>query len=85
MKFTQKLLLIGALTAGAFGCGAPKDEDADQHGEILLSPACQQLSELCHIADTGAGPAHECHAIAHEDVQADCVAAEDDCLAACAP
>lgn len=67
-----------------FGCGDDDDED-DQHGEALVSPSCAEISESCHVADTGSGPAHDCHELAHEDVESDCVLAKEACLVSCAP
>jgi hypothetical protein len=38
---------------------------------------------MCHEADTGSGPAHDCHEIAHADDEDACAAALVDCMSVC--
>lgn len=51
------------------------------HGEGSL--VCQVLGELCHAADTGSGPAHDCHAIGHVGNAAACEAEFAGCVGTC--
>ena len=65
---------------------ACSDDDDDEHEDDAhepMAPSCVDLSDVCHEADTGSGPAHDCHEIAHSDVEADCAAALADCTTAC--
>ena len=39
--------------------------------------------DVCHAADEGSGPAHDCHDVAHADGEADCAAQKDACIATC--
>jgi hypothetical protein len=44
---------------------------------------CQVIGELCHEADTGSGPGHECHELGHEGHAEACAAGFRDCIAIC--
>lgn len=77
-RFWMPLLLL-ALSSVLSGCG--DDEEEDDEG--LSSPACKEISEACHAADSGSGEAHACHELAHEDAEAPCALEKDDCVAVC--
>jgi hypothetical protein len=51
------------------------------HGEGSLE--CQVLGELCHAADTGSGPAHDCHEVGHVGDAAACEAEFAGCMGTC--
>jgi hypothetical protein len=44
---------------------------------------CQVLGELCHEADTGSGPAHDCHQLGHVAEREVCEQEFDGCIATC--
>ena len=48
-----------------------------------MSPSCVELSDVCHEADTGTGPAHDCHEVAHTDDEAEGAAELASCTATC--
>jgi len=77
--------LVFSLCLGLAACGDDKEEEEEDqgHSHEPTSPACVELSEVCHEADTGSGPGHECHEIAHADVEADCAAELASCTATC--
>jgi hypothetical protein len=67
------------------GCGDDKEDEEETHeGHEPTNPACVEISEACHEADTGTGRPAECHEIAHADVEADCAAELASCTADCA-
>jgi hypothetical protein len=70
-------------TLGLTACGEEDEEEQEEEPHEPMSQSCIDLSELCHEADTGSGPAHDCHEIAHADVEADCAAALVDCMTTC--
>lgn len=74
-----------SLTAfGLTGCGDDGEEEHEEtHSHEPTSPSCVELSETCHEADTGSGPAHDCHEIAHHDDEDECAAALVDCQSVC--
>jgi hypothetical protein len=81
---TKTFTLIA--TIAALGLTACSDEDEEEHVEDShepTEPSCIELIEVCHEADTGTGPAHECHETAHADDEAACAAALPDCMTAC--
>jgi hypothetical protein len=83
MRHPLRLVLF-TLWAGALGAACGDDDaEEDPHGEVLESATCEEISEACHSADSGSGPAHACHELAHEDIEADCVVGRADCLATC--
>jgi hypothetical protein len=84
MTVCSVCLALGSL--GLMGCG---EEEEDEHGgggdHDPESPSCAEIMDVCHAADEGSGPAHDCHDVAHDDVEADCAAQKDACLAICTP
>jgi hypothetical protein len=76
-------LAFGSL--GLVGCGEEEEEEHEDPGHDPTSPSCAEIMDLCHAADEGEGPAHDCHDVAHADVEADCAAQKDACLATCTP
>ena len=74
--------------AGSGGSGGttspPAGGAADggaMHGDAALE--CQVLGELCHAADSGTGPAHECHEVGHVGNAAACNAEFAGCVGVC--
>ena len=68
------------------GCGDDDGEEEEHEEEHdPQSPSCAEIMDVCHAADEGEGPAHDCHDVAHADVEADCEAQKDACLATCTP
>ncbi len=81
---TMLPLLAMVATLGLTACSdEDEDEQEEEHAHEPTQPSCVDLSEVCHEADTGSGPAHDCHEIAHDDVEADCAAALVDCMSVC--
>jgi len=79
-KYLWMPLFVLASGVGTPGCG---DDDEKENGEELSSPACKAISEACHAADSGSGEAHECHELAHQDVEAPCALEKESCVAVC--
>ena len=86
----------GAAAGESSEAGAPSQGGAGQGGSTSLpeagaggavhgeaSIACQVLGELCHAADTGSGPAHDCHEVGHVGNAAACEAEFAGCVATC--
>jgi hypothetical protein len=48
-----------------------------------MSPTCKAITDVCHDVDTGEGEIGMCHDIAHDDVEAECVAHELHCIPLC--
>jgi hypothetical protein len=57
------------------------DNGGSGHGEAALE--CKVLGELCHAADSGSGPAHDCHEVGHEGHADACAAQFDGCVETC--
>lgn len=66
---------IATCTDAGGGTGGASGTDID--------PRCAALGELCHVADTGEGQAHDCHEIGHEGNAAACADAFDACATFC--
>lgn len=66
----------------AVGCSDDDGHDGgDHHADAAL--VCQVIGELCHAADSGEGPAQECHEIGHVGDGEACEAAFDGCMSIC--
>jgi hypothetical protein len=73
--------------------GAPTNGGSDAHaeggaehggaGHGAGSLECQVLGELCHAADSGSGPAHDCHETGHVGHSDECLAQFDGCVETC--
>jgi len=72
-------------SVGLVGCGEEEEEDVHGEDHDPESPSCAEIMDLCHSADEGEGPAHDCHEVAHADVEADCAPEKEACLEICAP
>ena len=81
MAVSFALVALGSLSLVA--CGDDGTEPEEEHEHEPESPSCADIMDVCHGADEGTGPAHDCHDLAHEDVETDCAAAKDDCVATC--
>jgi hypothetical protein len=86
----------GAAAGETSEAGAPSRGGAGQGGSASLPEAgaggavhgegslvCQVLGELCHAADEGSGPAHDCHEVGHVGNAAACEAEFDGCIGTC--
>ncbi len=95
MKIKGFLVVAGALFAFV-GCSststpssttdasadASTQADAGEHTSPY--PSCQAILSACHELDTGEGPIHECHEVAHDATsEADCAPRKAECLATC--
>jgi len=87
-------LVVATLSLSAFtACGDDDDSmPANEGGSSNVGgqpPAtngaleCQVLGELCHEADTGSGPAHDCHETGHQGVASSCVKDFSSCVHTC--
>jgi hypothetical protein len=94
------LWLLSSAMLGFAGCsdddasgGAPAQAGAAPGGNAQGqggsasdgSVECAVLGELCHEADTGPGPAHDCHEVGHEGEGTQCLLAFADCARTCVP
>jgi large repetitive protein len=70
---------------GSGGSGSHAEGGAHEggaaHGEGSLE--CEVLGELCHAADTGSGPAHDCHDVGHVGHADDCTSQFASCVGVC--
>lgn len=66
----------GANTAG-------KSSSAGAGGAADGAIQCEVIGELCHEADTGSGPAHDCHETGHVGVAATCAKEFSSCIHTC--
>jgi hypothetical protein len=89
------VIAVGSLLAFA-GCGDDDDSgnpstggktSTGGSGNVGGAPdgglECQVIGELCHEADTGSGPAHDCHETGHEGTAAACVKDFASCIHTC--
>jgi hypothetical protein len=78
--------LVLALGLGPFACSDDHDDEsghAHQGTHDPTSPSCAAIMDICHAADIEPGPAHDCHEVAHNDVEGDCAAQKTSCIATC--
>jgi hypothetical protein len=74
------LVLVALLAVP--GCSDDGHEhDGDNHADAAL--VCQVMGKLCHAADTGEGPANECHETGHVGDGDACEAAFAGCMDVC--
>ena len=76
----SSVMSLLSVCAGLIGCSA-SNEGAD--AGALVSPSCEAIMAPCHVASPNAGPAAQCHAVAHADVERDCSAMQLQCVSAC--
>ena len=78
--------LFAAVACLGLAACSDEDEEEEQQEEEHdpTSASCVEIMDVCHAADEGTGPAHDCHDVAHADVEADCAAQKDACITACA-
>ena len=74
-----------AATVGASACSSDSEEPAAPKSSVHVvnGPSCQEIMDTCHAADIEPGPAHDCHSVAHDDVEAECAAQKTGCLETC--
>jgi hypothetical protein len=98
-RFTSTMVVLALLAPTGFvGCGDDDDSTSSsggsssgggQAGAGLGGSAsegaleCEVVGELCHEADLGSGPAHDCHELGHEGVAATCHAQFKTCIDTC--
>jgi hypothetical protein len=78
----------GAPSQGVGGKGGSTmhSQGGSHEGGALHSEAsleCQVLGELCHAADTGGGPADDCHQLGHVGNAEACTARFASCIGTC--
>lgn len=66
---------------GAVGHGGAAGHGGELHGDGALT--CKVIGELCHEADTGSGPGHDCHELGHVGNADACAEAFDGCITLC--
>src|SRR5687767_6373303 len=86
-QMTWTLSLVLALGLGTFACSDEHDH-ADPHvhppgTHNPTNPSCAAIMDICHAADTEPGPAHDCHSVAHDDVEGECAAQKTSCIQTC--
>jgi hypothetical protein len=75
----------------AGGSGGTTSHGGAVHGGASTGGAedgaveCQVIGELCHEADTGSGPGHDCHEVGHEADGVACLKEFSSCIATCVP
>ena len=73
--------------SGTDGGGGTAHGGSAQGGEAVggssESAQCEEIAELCHPVDSGAGPIHDCHLMAETGNTASCAAQFDDCTELC--
>jgi hypothetical protein len=75
--------IVAMSSAGMIACSDDDEEEEHEHGHDPESPSCAEIMDVCHAADEGSGPAHDCHNIAHDDVEAACAEQKDSCITTC--
>lgn len=95
MLRTTLLVSSFLIAATLAGCPAPEAApDAAAAADAPMStsdapstarPSCDALFVACHDADTGSGPAHECHELGHDETstEATCAAELTRCTMLC--
>jgi len=86
MTFRRLTVAVAFAAFGSLGlvaCGDDEKEPAEEQEHEPESPSCAEIMDVCHGADEGTGPAHDCHDVAHADVEDDCAAQKDSCIATC--
>jgi hypothetical protein len=78
---TSVLLAFGSV--GLVACSDENEEEEHEQDHDPESPSCAEIMDVCHAADEGSGPAHDCHDVAHADVEDDCAPQKDECIATC--
>jgi hypothetical protein len=67
-------------------CGCSDDHDHEHpagSSHDVSNPSCADIMDICHAADIEPGPAHDCHEIAHNDVEGPCASEKARCLQIC--
>ncbi len=87
MRFRRLTVAVAFAAFGSLGlvaCGEDDErEPTEEQEHEPESPSCAEIMNVCHAADEGTGPAHDCHDVAHADGEEACVAQKDACIAAC--
>lgn len=82
-SITWTLSLVLALGLETFACSDEHDHGDHPPGVHELNPSCQTIMDSCHAADTEPGPAHDCHSVAHDNVEGECAAQKTSCIQTC--
>jgi len=94
VRVCLSVLAVGSLFAFA-GCGDDDDgmkaneggssshAGSGSGGASDAAIECRVIGELCHEADTGTGPGHDCHEVGHEGVAAACAKEFAGCIQTC--
>ena len=75
------LVLFSAFVAGCGDSDEEPTEEAHEHGEE--SPECAAISLVCHNVDGLSDLAKTCHDVGHDNVTADCISRQDECIEHC--
>ena len=74
---------VGFVTACLVALGACSDDEGEDDGTGVPA-SCQAIIDACHEAEeAGVEGAAECHETGHHEVEADCDAQKDACIALC--
>lgn len=71
------------LASGCAGESDPVRTDGTGGANNEARAECAAIGELCHAADVGAGPLHECHEIGHVGDVSQCAAHFAECVGLC--
>ncbi len=82
---TAASLLLGTALAGCPATESAPDAPSASDAPSTSRPSCDALFLACHDADTGSGPAHECHELGHDETstEATCAAELTRCTMLC--
>ncbi|MBX3226735.1 MAG: hypothetical protein KIT84_39055 [Labilithrix sp.] len=65
-------------------CDSHAEEGGSSGGHSSVYPACNDIIQACHPLDTGDGPYHDCHDLAHGATsEAACTPRRDECVKLC--
>jgi hypothetical protein len=83
-------IAILAATVGVtltWACSDDHEHKDGPGGHTVSAASCQAIIDACHPLDTGGGPIHDCHELAHVDTATEqsCAAKKAECLVTCAP
>ena len=85
MKPFAYLAISAAILVCAPACSDSHSHDVDSGTHTSSFASCQAILDACHEFDTGEGPVHDCHEIAHDATSEEtCAPKKTACLATCA-
>ncbi len=85
MKLFAYFAFSAVLFLSAPACSDSHSHDVDGGPHTSSFASCQAILDACHEFDTGEGPVHDCHEIAHDATSEEtCAPKKTACLATCA-